>query len=187
MEPDTRVGDLTMPEQQLVEIAKAVGSGAKILIMDEPTSALADREVERLFRIIRELREKGAGIIHISHRLEELSLIGDRVTVLRDGRAVETRPMAGLDRSTLIGMMIGRELSTVFPKREVKPGAIVLRAERLGCRASGVHDVSFELRAGELLGLAGVFGSRRPAPAKNLFCLPTAPSRRPHWVPPDED
>jgi rhamnose transport system ATP-binding protein len=176
IDPERRVRDLTMPEQQLVEIAKAIGSGAKILIMDEPTSALADREVERLFRIIRELKEKGSGIIYISHRLEELALIADRVTVLRDGRAVDTRPMAGLDRSTLIGMMIGRELSAVFPKREVKPGAVVLRAERLGCRASGVHDVSFELRAGEILGLAGLIGSGRTELAKILFGLTPADS-----------
>jgi rhamnose transport system ATP-binding protein len=176
IDPDTRVEDLTMPEQQLVEIAKAVGSGAKILIMDEPTSVLADREVERLFRIIRELREKGAGIVYISHRLEELARIADRVTVLRDGRAVDTRPMAGLDRSTLIGMMIGRELSAVFPKRDVKPGAVALRAERLGCRASGVHDVSFELRAGEILGLAGLIGSGRTELAQVLFGLTPADS-----------
>jgi len=172
--PDTRARDLTMPEQQLVEIAKAVGSGAKILIMDEPTAALADREVEGLFRIIRELRENGAGIVYISHRLDELALIADRVTVLRDGRAIETRPMAGLDRNALIGMMIGRELSAVFPTRRAKPGPVSLQTVQLGCRASGVHNVSFELRAGEILGLAGLIGSGRTELARILFGLTAA-------------
>jgi len=173
-DPDTRVADLTMPEQQLVEIAKAVGSGARILIMDEPTAALADREVERLFRIIGELRQNGAGIVYISHRLEELARIADRVTVLRDGRVIDTRPMAGLDRQTLIGMMIGRKLSAVFPKREGKPGAVVFEAARLGCRESGVHDVTFDLRAGEILGLAGLIGSGRTELAQTLFGLTPA-------------
>ncbi|HTM50515.1 MAG TPA: sugar ABC transporter ATP-binding protein [Bryobacteraceae bacterium] len=178
LDPDKRAADLTMPEQQLVEIAKAIGSGAKILIMDEPTSALADREVERLFRIIAELRQGGAGIIYISHRLEELVRIADRVTVLRDGRAVDTRPMAGLDRGALIAMMIGRELSAVFPKREIRLGDTAFEGQHLGCQSSGVRDISFHLRAGEILGLAGLTGSGRTELAQILFGLTPADSGR---------
>jgi rhamnose transport system ATP-binding protein len=178
LDPDKRVADLTMPEQQLVEIAKAIGSDAKIIIMDEPTSALADLEVERLFRVIAELRQGGAGVIYISHRLEELARIADRVTVLRDGRAIGTRPMPGLDLGALIGMMIGREISAVFPKRQVRLGDTALEAQHLGCGASGVRDISFHLRAGEILGIAGLIGSGRTELAQVLFGLTPADSGR---------
>ena len=121
IDPQTPAGALTMPEQQLVEIARALGSspesGAKILIMDEPTASLTDRETERLFKVIAELREQGVGVIYISHRLEELFKIADRVTVLRDGETVATRAMDEVDQAEMIRLMVGRELSAVFPKR----------------------------------------------------------------------
>src|SRR5262245_42157756 len=135
IDPRTPAGALTMPEQQLVEIARALGSspesGAKILIMDEPTSSLTERETERLFKVIAELRAQGVGVIYISHRLEELFEVADRVTVLRDGETVATRAMNEVDRAELIRLMVGRELSAVFPKREVKIGETVLEIRNL--------------------------------------------------------
>ncbi len=142
IDPEAEVRTLSMPEQQMVEIACALGAEAKIVIMDEPTASLPAQEVESLFRAVRELRQRGAGIIYISHRLEELPQIADRVTVLRDGCSIETRAIADVDRATLIRMMVGRELSAVFPKSEVPIGETVLETRGLGCRASAIRNVS---------------------------------------------
>ncbi len=169
IDPEEGVRRLSMPEQQLVEIARALGSDARILIMDEPTASLSDKEVGNLFRVIRELKGQGVGIVYISHRLEELPEVADRVTALRDGALVGTRPMAEVDRAALIRMMVGRELSAVFPKIQVEPGAIVLEVEGLSCRASGVRNVGFSVRAGEILGLAGLVGAGRTELARVLF------------------
>ena len=174
--PDAVVQNLTMPEQQLVEIARALGADARILIMDEPTASLSDREVQRLFQVIRDLRGQGVGIIYISHRLDELFQIADRVTVLRDGCVVATRPMAEVDRTDLIRLMVGRQLTAIFPKQQVKLGEVVLQVRDLGCRESGVHGVSFSLRAGEILGLAGLVGAGRTELARILFGLTPADS-----------
>ena len=174
IDPDTEARRLAMPEQQLVEIARALGADARILIMDEPTASLTEQEVGHLMRVIRELRADGVGIIYISHRLEELAGIADRVSVLRDGHSVGTRPMAEVDRRELIRLMVGRELSAVFPKVEVEPGAIVLETRALGCRESGVRDVSLTVRAGEILGLAGLIGAGRTELARVLFGLTPA-------------
>src|SRR5262249_34873398 len=137
----------------------ALGADARVLIMDEPTASLSEREVENLFRVIRELRGHGVGIIYISHRLEELPQVADRVTALRDGALVGTHPMAEVNRAFLIRMMVGRELSAVFPKTSVAPGDVILEVRRFGCRAGGVRDVSLSVRAGEILGLAGLVGA----------------------------
>jgi rhamnose transport system ATP-binding protein len=171
---DEPVRHLTMPQQQLVEIASALGGEAKVLILDEPTASLSDREVENLFRVIRELRAEGVGMIYISHRMEELSQIADRATVLRDGRYVTTRPMQGLTRSELIRLMVGRELSTVFPKVDVPVGEVVLETRYVTCRSSGVNDVSLSVRKGEILGLAGLMGAGRTELAGVLFGLTPA-------------
>lgn len=171
---DSYVRELSMPEQQLVEIARALGAHAKVLIMDEPTASLSGREVEHLFDVIRELRAGGVGIIYISHRLEELFEIADRVTVLRDGRWVATEPMGGVSRADLIRMMVGRELATVFPKAEVELGQVMLDVKGLCCEAAGVNDVSFQVRRGEILGLAGLVGSGRTELARVLFGLEPA-------------
>ncbi len=176
VDPSAEVRDLAMPEQQLVEIARALGADAEILIMDEPSSSLTDREVDRLFRVIGDLKGDGVGIIYISHRLEELPRIADRVTALRDGSLVGTRPMAEVDRPALIRMMVGRELSSVFPKRDVAIGEVALEGLGLGCRASGVHDASFRVHKGEILGLAGLIGSGRTELARVLFGLTPADS-----------
>ncbi len=176
IDPETEVRRLSMPEQQLVEIARALGADARILIMDEPTASLGDREADDLFRVIRDLKGRGVGLIYISHRLEELPRVADRVTALRDGALVATRDVAEVDRAALIRMMVGRELSAVFPKREVPIGDLVLEVRGLGCRASGVHGVGFEVRAGEILGLAGLVGAGRTELARVLFGLTPADS-----------
>src|SRR6266567_2876854 len=142
IDPDREAGDLTMPQQQLVEIARALGANAKILIFDEPTASLSEDDTQNLFRVIRELRAQGVGMIYISHRLEELQAIADRVTVLRDGRTIDTRTMSEVNREQLIQMMVGRELSTVFPKKSVALGEPVLELRQLACSASGIHDVN---------------------------------------------
>jgi rhamnose transport system ATP-binding protein len=171
---ERRAGDLTMPEQQLVEIARALGAEAKILIMDEPTASLGEEDTQNLFRVVRELRAAGVGIIYISHRLEELAQIADRVTVLRDGQTIETRAMAGVTRDELIRLMIGRELSAVFPKRTVPQGEVLLELRGVSCAAAGVRDVSLQVRAGEIVGLAGLVGAGRTELARVLFGLTPA-------------
>jgi rhamnose transport system ATP-binding protein len=174
IDPDAVVSGLTMPEQQLVEIARALGADARILIMDEPTASLSEREVERLFRVVRDLRGQGVGIIYISHRLDELFQVADRVTVLRDGRTVDTRPIGGVDRAELIRLMVGREITAVFPKQAVPLGDVILELRGVDCRQSGVHGVTFAVRAGEILGLAGLVGAGRTELARVLFGLTPA-------------
>jgi rhamnose transport system ATP-binding protein len=174
--PDRLVESLSMPEQQVVEIAKAIGSNARILIMDEPTASLSAREVERLFSVIMRLRQDGVGIIYISHRLEEIASIADRITVLRDGETMATRQASEIDRAELIRLMVGRDLSAVFPKRVVDVGEVVFETRKLTHRASGVRDVSLSVRRGEILGIAGLVGSGRTQLAETIFGLAPADS-----------
>jgi rhamnose transport system ATP-binding protein len=174
IDPDTPVRRLSMPEQQLVEITRALGADARIVIMDEPTASLSENETANLFRVIRELRAQGVGIVYISHRLEELAQIADRVTVLRDGEFVGTRPMGEVSRGELIHMMVGRELAAVYPKRPVPIGDVVLDVRGLGCREAGVHAVDLSVRAGEIVGLAGLIGAGRTELARILFGLTPA-------------
>lgn len=176
IDPDREVRALSMPEQQLVEIARALGADAKILVLDEPTASLSEREVEDLLRVIIDLKSRGVSLLYISHRLEELGQIADRVTVLRDGRTVGTLPMAEADRPTLIRRMIGRELSAIFPKVDSRPGEIALELRGLGCSTTGVHDVSLTVRAGEIVGLAGLVGAGRTELAETIFGLSPADS-----------
>jgi rhamnose transport system ATP-binding protein len=174
IDPETEAGDLTMPQQQLVEIARALGANAKVLIMDEPTASLSEEDTQNLFTVIRQLRTDGVGIIYISHRLEELPLIADRVTVLRDGQTIGTRDMSEVDRQQLIQLMVGRELSAVFPKKKVDIGEVVLELRELGCSASGIHDIDLSVRAGEIVGLAGLVGGGRTELARTIFGLTPA-------------
>jgi rhamnose transport system ATP-binding protein len=169
--PDRRVDTLSMPEQQLLEIAKALGADARILIMDEPTASLTSSEVQRLFATIDRLRQKGVGIIYISHRLEEIAELADRVTVLRDGRTVTTLLRDELPSADLPRLMVGRELSRIFPKRRVPLGETALEVRGLSSRAAGVESVSFSVRTGEILGIAGLVGSGRTELAMTLFGL----------------
>lgn len=171
IDPERLVSTLSMPEQQIVEIAKAIGANARILIMDEPTASLTEREVESLFRVIAELKAQGVGIIYISHRLEEISRVADRITVLRDGEAIATRNAGSIDRSELIQLMVGRAVNAVFPKRNVKQGEMMLALREISSRAAGVKNVSLEVRKGEILGIAGLVGSGRTQLAETIFGL----------------
>ena len=174
IDPSRLVETLSMPEQQIVEIAKALGADAKIVIMDEPTASLTDREVERLFAIISRLREHGVGIIYISHRLEEVLAIADRTTVLRDGETIATKERREVERASLISMMVGRELASVFPKRAVPLGDVALELKGLTQFATGVRDVSLTVRRGEILGLSGLVGSGRTQVAETIFGISPA-------------
>ncbi len=169
--PDRLVETLSMPEQQMVEIAKALGADAKVLIMDEPTASLTERETEQLFGVIERLRSGGAGIIYISHRLEEIVTVADRITVLRDGETVATVARADVGRADLIRLMVGRELASVFPKRTVTIGDVALELRGVTHRASGLRNVSLTVRRGEILGLAGLVGSGRTELAEVIFGL----------------
>jgi len=171
---DRDARDLTMPEQQLVEIARALGANARVLIMDEPTASLSEDETQNLYSVIRLLRSRGAAVIYISHRLDELSVIADRVTVLRDGQVVETRQMDQVDRQELIRLMVGRELSAVFPKREIQLGEVVFELRGVACRNNGLQCVDLSLRAGEIVGLAGLVGAGRTELARTVFGLDPA-------------
>lgn len=174
IQPNREVRSLSMSEQQIVEIAKAIGARAKILILDEPTASLTSREVERLFGVLTKLRSEGVGIVYISHRLQEVEAVADRITVLRDGSVVETRPAQGVSRGDLIRMMVGRDVQAIFPKREVAGGDVLFEVRNLGCRAAGIHGISFTIRAGEILGFAGLVGSGRTQLAETLFGLTPA-------------
>ena len=174
IDPETEVGELSMPQQQLVEIARALGANARVLIMDEPTSALAEEDTQNLYRVIAKLRASGVGIIYISHRLEELSIVADRVTVLRDGSYVGTQSMSGIDRQDLIRLMVGRELSAVFPKVSVKQGPAMLELRGLSCRANGIKEIDLTVHAGEIVGLAGLVGAGRTELARTIFGLEPA-------------
>jgi ribose transport system ATP-binding protein len=167
LNPAALVVELSVAEKQMVEIAKALLDDARILILDEPTAALAEAEVERLFAILRDLKTRGMGIIYISHRFEEIFAIGDRVTVLRDGKCVATYPVREVTRERLIHDMVGRELKDFYPKTPAPLGPPVLEVESLS--AGFLRDISFQLHAGEVLGLAGLMGAGRTELVKVLF------------------
>jgi rhamnose transport system ATP-binding protein len=171
---DAEVRSLSMPEQQLVEIACALGAGARIVIMDEPTASLTQKEQHLLFAVVRDLRQSGVGVIYISHRLDEIFQLADRVTVLRDGESVGTNKVDEINEAALIKMMVGREVSSIYPPAESAPGEIVLSLKDLGCAASGVQNVSLDLRAGEVVGLAGLVGAGRTELARVLFGITPA-------------
>ena len=162
------VNRLSVAQMQMVEIAKAVSVNARILVMDEPSATLTDHELASLFTLIGELRGRGMGILYISHRLEEVFQIGDRATVMRDGRHVATRDVAGLTREDIIRMMVGRELTEEFPKVSLPRGAERLRVEGL-TREGLFSDVGFSLHAGEIVGLTGLVGSRRTEVVRAIF------------------
>jgi len=167
LDPAALVADLSVAEKQMVEIAKALLQDARILILDEPTAALAEAEVTRLFDLIRELKPHGLGIVYISHRFEEIFAIGDRVTVLRDGKYVATHLVREVTREKLIHEMVGRELKDFYPKAAAALGPPVLEVE--GLTAGRLRDISFQLHAGEVLGLAGLMGAGRTELVKALF------------------
>ena len=161
----------TMPasQRQMVEIAKAVSYNARVIVFDEPTSSLSDKEAERLFGIIEKLRRDGAAIIYISHKMEEILRIADEVTVMRDGRHIATEAAESLTMEKIIKLMVGREITNRFPERKSTPGDVLLTVDGLSSRNSPLSDVSFSLRKGEILGVAGLDGSGRTELLENLF------------------
>ncbi len=169
LDPRTPVGELTVAKQQMVEIAKALSFDSRVLVMDEPTAALNNAEIAELFRIIRQLKAHGVGVIYISHKMDELKQISDRVTVMRDGQYIGTVPTDTTPLNIIIGMMVGRQLGDAerdFP--DTSGNAIALEVKGLS-RGSAVKDVSFTLRKGEILGLAGLMGAGRTEVARAIF------------------
>lgn len=166
--PDALVSELSIGEQQMVEIAKALSYETKLLIMDEPTAALTGRETEHLFSIIRQLAAAGVGIVYISHRMEELFALSNRITVMRDGAYVGTVITEGANFDHLVKMMVGREMTARFPKETVPVGAEVLRVDNLFCKGV-LHNISFTVRAGEVVGVAGLMGAGRTEMARAIF------------------
>ena len=170
LNPRKLVKELRVAEQQMVEVAKALSLDARILIMDEPTAALTEHEISELFATIQRLKEKKVSIVYISHRMEELFEIGDRVTVLRDGHSVGTYDVRGISKAELIRLMVNRELKELFPKEKATRGAEVLRVEGLSTE-SLLKDISFSLHKGEVLGIAGLLGAGRTELARAIFGL----------------
>ncbi len=175
LDVDAKVGTLTVANRQRVEIARALSQDASVLIMDEPTAALADADVARLMEVVRRLRERGVGIVYVSHKLPEIFELADRVTVLRDGTRIGTQPIAEVTERSLVAMMVGREIDQLFPKIPPTFGEPILKVSGLCC-GTQVQDISFELRRGEILGIAGLVGSGRTELALTLFGVTPATS-----------
>ncbi len=170
---DQKMSELSVSKRQMVEIAKAVSYNSKIIIFDEPTSSLTEDEVEHLFRIINMLRDRGCGIVYISHKMAEILRISDEVTVMRDGQWVATEPAAELDNAKLIKLMVGRELSNQFPPKTNEPGEVTLEVEGLTGQYNMLQDVSFKARKGEILGFAGLESSGRTETLESIFGVAT--------------
>lgn len=168
LDVDTPTAELSVAEQQLVEIAKALNRQTRILVMDEPSAVLGEKDLEKLFNVVRQLQANGIGIIYISHRLREIFELADQVTVLKDGRYVDTRAVSTVTMDDLVRLMIGRELADVYPKRNVQPGQVLLEVKNIG-REGVLRDISFQLRAGEIVGFAGITGSGRTELARIIF------------------
>jgi inositol transport system ATP-binding protein len=175
IDPDVKVGTLSVANRQMVEIAKAVSYESDVLIMDEPTSALTEREVDHLFTIIRSLRAEGKGIIYITHKMNELFEIADEFSVFRDGKYIATKSSKEVTRDDIIRMMVGREITQMFPKETVPIGDVVVSVRNLTLNRV-FHDVSFEVRSGEILGIAGLVGSGRSNIAETIFGVTPASS-----------
>jgi ribose transport system ATP-binding protein len=169
LRPDTLVAKLAIGQRQLVEIAKALSTKAQVLIMDEPTSSLSAHETENLFRVIRDLRARGVSIIYISHRLGEVKALADRVTVLRDGENAGELPRDQISHARMVKLMVGRDLSQFYPHQPHPPGGLALEVARLRTPAYPRHEVSFHVRAGEIVGLAGLVGAGRTEVLLTIF------------------
>jgi ABC-type sugar transport system ATPase subunit len=168
LQAQTRVDQLSPAGRQLVEICRAIANGTSLLIFDEPTSSLSEGETKAVFAIVQRLKERGAGVIYITHRLDELRQVGDRVTVLRDGATVHCCDLANLSRAQLIQHMVGRDLGALYSRQAVTPGETVLRLEGLR-RGKVLQDISLEIRAGEIVGLAGLMGAGRTELCRAIF------------------
>jgi len=173
VEPKRVMSTMPVSQRQMVEIAKAVSYNSKVIVFDEPTSSLTEKEVEHLFKIINMLRDQGCGIIYISHKMAEILQISDEVTILRDGQYVATKPAKGLTNEEIIRLMVGRELTDQFPPKTNEPGEVALEVENLTAQYSMLKDVSFKVKQGEIVGLAGLDGSGRTETLENLFGIAT--------------
>ncbi len=170
IDPREKVANLSVSQMQMVEIAKAFSYNAKIVIMDEPTSSLSEKEVEHLFKIIAKLKERGCGIIYISHKMDEIFKICDEITILRDGKWINTVPVKGTTMESIVAMMVGRELTQRFPEKTNTPKEVILTVENLtALNQPSIQDVSFELRKGEILGVAGLVGAKRTDIVETIF------------------
>ena len=173
VDPKRIMSTMPVSQRQMVEIAKAVSYNSKIIVFDEPTSSLTEEEVEHLFKIINMLRDRGVGIIYISHKMAEIKRISDEITIMRDGTWVATRPAAELEMSQIIKLMVGRELTNQFPPKTNKPGEVYLKVEGLTGMYNQLKDVSFVARRGEILGLAGLDSSGRTETLESIFGVRT--------------
>lgn len=171
IDPKMPISKLSVAQRQMAEIAKAVSYDAEVIVLDEPTSSLTDREVEQLFRIIDMLKNKGCAIIYISHKMEEILQISDDITVMRDGTHIISAPASDFDMDKLIKYMVGRELSERYPKKQNIPGEIALSACNLSSRYTNLKDVSLHVRRGEIVGIAGLAGAGRTELVENIFGL----------------
>lgn len=176
VDPHRIMSTMPVSQRQMVEIAKAVSYNSKVIVFDEPTSSLTEEEVEHLFKIINMLRDRGMGIIYISHKMAEIKRISDYITVMRDGTHVATKPAAELEMNEIIRLMVGRELGNQFPPKNNKPGEVYLEVKNLTAQYSLLKDVSFTARRGEVLGLAGLDGSGRTETLENIFGAATRKS-----------
>lgn len=173
VDPKRIMSTMPVSQRQMVEIAKAVSYNSKVIVFDEPTSSLTEQEVEHLFKIINMLRDRGCGIIYISHKMAEILRISDEVTIMRDGQYVATRPSSELTTDEIIRLMVGRELTNQFPPKTNTPGEVALEVEHLTAQYSLLKDVSFNVRKGEIVGLAGLDGSGRTETLENIFGIAT--------------
>lgn len=170
IDPKAKIGTLSVSQMQMVEIAKAVSYDSKVIVMDEPTSSLTEKEVAHLFRIIDKLKKKNVGIIYISHKIEEILKISEDVTIMRDGQWIATKEAKELTTDMIINMMVGRDLSNRFPEKQNKPGKVILEVKNLSSNTKpALKDVSFELKEGEILGVAGLVGAKRTEVLEALF------------------
>ena len=176
VDPKRIMSTMPVSQRQMVEIAKAVSYNSKIIVFDEPTSSLTEEEVEHLFKIINMLRDRGVGIIYISHKMAEIKRISDEITIMRDGTWVATRPAAELEMAQIIKLMVGRELTNQFPPKTNKPGEVYLKVEGLTGMYNQLKDVSFVARRGEILGLAGLDSSGRTETLESIFGVRTRKS-----------
>jgi inositol transport system ATP-binding protein len=167
---EVKMKHLRVAEMQMIEIAKAISNNAKVIIMDEPTSAISDKEVATLFRLIREMKEQGVAIIYISHKMDEIFEIADRITVLRDGKFIATKDASELDQNLLISMMVGREIENMFPEIDTEKGVELLSVRNLSKKGS-FADINFNVHAGEILGISGLMGAGRTEIARAIFGL----------------
>lgn len=174
LDPKQKIGDMQVSEKQMVEIAKAVSYDSKILVMDEPTSSLTEKEVNHLFNIIRSLKARGVGIVYISHKMEELDQIADDITVFRDGKWIATKAVGEISTDEIINLMVGRDLTHRFPPKTNIPQDVILQIENMTAMYQpSIKDVSFELRHGEILGVAGLVGSKRTDVLETIFGIRT--------------